>query len=271
MNVADWLKKSTAELTRAKIQTARLDCLVLLEDCTSKDRSWLLANPNFEIPKEQNIKLDSQLRRRINHEPLAYIRNKAEFYGRQFYVDERVLQPRPESEGIIKFLLELKIDSRQTIIDIGTGSGALAITAKLETTADKVIATDIDLNSLIVARQNANALGAKVEFLSGSLLSPLNNIFLKDYVLLCNLPYVPNNLKLNKAATKEPAIAIFGGKDGLDLYIELFEQISRLKTKPLYVITESLPEQHKRLAEIAQTSGYEKLRADGFVQSFKKI
>lgn len=272
MSVATWLEGAVEKLKRAEIETARLDCLILLEDCVNKDRSWLLAHPEFKLSKEQITKLNSQIERRITHEPLAYIRNQTEFYGRDFYVDRRVLEPRPESETIIKFLKGLITNNEpSTIVDIGTGSGALAITAKLEVHSAKVIATDINSECLEVAKQNAKTLNTGIIFLKGSLLEPLNTLKLKNYFLLCNLPYVPNDFKLNPAAMKEPQIAIFGGLDGLDLYQELFKQIENSVYKPLFMLTESLPLQHKKLAALAKLSGYELTQTDDFIQCFKRL
>ena len=271
MDVATWLSKAVEKLKRAKIETARLDCLVLLEDCVNKDRGWLLAHPEFKLSKKQIAKINSQMERRITHEPLAYIRNQTEFYNRSFYIDHRVLEPRPESETIIKLLKSLATNNKQTIVDIGTGSGALAITTKLELHNAKVIATDIDSGCLEVARQNAKALKANIIFLKGNLLKPLDTLKLKSYILLCNLPYVPDNFKLNPAAMKEPQIAIFGGLDGLDLYRELFKQIASSTYKPSFVLTESLPSQHKKLIALAKLYAFELTQTDDFIQCFNKV
>ncbi|MGH7237715.1 MAG: peptide chain release factor N(5)-glutamine methyltransferase, partial [Candidatus Saccharimonadales bacterium] len=128
MKIEPWLKQATKELETAGIGTARLDCLVLLEGVTHKDRSWLLAHLGFKLNATHIKKLDNQVGRRAEHEPLAYIRNKTEFYGREFYIDQRVLEPRPESEAMINLLKSLNLLSNQIIIDVGTGSGALAVT-----------------------------------------------------------------------------------------------------------------------------------------------
>ena len=162
--VTIWLKEASSRLKQSGINTSRLDALVLLEDVFGKERSWLLANPETELTDSQLSRLDGFIERRLCHEPLAYIRHKSEFYGRDFFVDSRVLEPRPESETIIDVLKELPGLSQLVIIDVGTGSGALAITAKLELPNTEVIATDIDKNCLAVARQNAQNHNAKILF-----------------------------------------------------------------------------------------------------------
>jgi release factor glutamine methyltransferase len=290
MTIEDWLKQSTRQLAINGITTARLDALVLLEDCLSRDRALLLAHPEQRLTAEQILVLGAWVARRAAHEPLSYIRGRTEFYGRLFRVDKHVLQPRPESETIIDMLKKLvQTDAQITnwrIADIGTGSGALAITAKLELAATTVAATDIDPACLLIARQNATALGADVEFLEGDLLQPLLSA-LKHLsgtsgtawrstptILLCNLPYVPEGFPINQAASSEPRLALFGGTDGLDVYRKLFTQLTNSLgqypvDKPYALLTESLPKQHRALADIAARHGYMCMQTDDFIQLFR--
>lgn len=264
MKINDWLATAQAELDAADIATARLDALVLLEDCLVRDRAFILAHSDGELTDEQLEVLASQLARRKHHEPLAYIRGKTEFYGRDFLVNSHVLEPRPESEAIIDCLKQLA-PAEAVIADIGTGSGALAITAKLELPASKVLAVDVDPKCLEVARQNATRHAVELQFMSGSLLEPLKDA--RPDILLCNLPYVPDDFQINKAATHEPDLALFGGPDGLDLYRQLFKQTEGFTAPPL-VIAESMPSQHAALDIIARQHGYEQQQTDGFIQVF---
>ncbi len=266
MTINDWLKTSSQKLKQAGIGTARLDCLVLLEDITKKNKAWLLAHPEFKLSDTQIKKLNTQLKHREKHLPLAQIRGKTEFYGRDFIISPSVLEPRPESETMIELLK--KLPKSAFIVDVGTGSGALAITAKLEMPESMVTAIDIDQKCLEVTHQNAKKHSVKVEILKGNLLKPINTRKLNNSVLLCNLPYVPNDYEINRAALNEPKIAIFGGKDGLDLYRKLFKQIAETSHKPSYVLTESLPFQHKDLAKIAQKADFKQTAEDDFIQQF---
>lgn len=266
MTTATWIAAATARLTRAGISTARLDCLVLLEDETGKDRGWLLAHPEHELQGSEIKKLNTKIAQRAQHVPLAYLRDKAEFYGREFAVNAHTLVPRPETETIIELLKQL--DVAGMVADIGTGSGAIAITVKLELPKLRVVATDIDEKCLQTARGNAKRLGADITFVHGSLLEPLAAQHVTT--LLCNLPYVPDNFQINRAATHEPRHALFGGPDGLDLYRTLFEQIDSLATKPAFVLAESLPPQHETLTRIAVAAGYALRRTDDFIQLFER-
>lgn len=268
MKISDWLQSATKKLSNVGIETARLDCLILAEDATGKDRAYLLAHPEHNVKGQTLHKLDEQMSRRLHHEPLAYIRGKTEFYGRLFSIDRRVLEPRPESETMINILKALYLTNKDVIADIGTGSGALAITTKLELPYTAVIGVDIDKKCLSVANKNARDHGVSVTFLNGDLVQPIRDNL--PTVLLCNLPYVPDNWHINQAARFEPDIALFGGKDGLDIYRKLFEQLKNLQKKPLYVITECLPPQHETLAKIASDAGYKIVQTDDFIQLYKK-
>src|SRR5690242_3209065 len=121
MTVGEFLAAATKQLEDVGSSTARLDVLVIMEDVLKNDRSYLLAHQEQEVTSQQLSALNMQLRRRSKHEPLAYIRQKTEFYGREFYIDHRVLEPRPESETMMDLLKDLaKTSGKLTIVDIGT-------------------------------------------------------------------------------------------------------------------------------------------------------
>ncbi len=264
MNLNQWLAVAAQKLKNASISSAQLDALVLLEDELELSRAYLLAHPEIEITETQKESLDKKILRRTRHEPLAYIRGFSEFYGRQFKVNKCVLEPRPESETMIELLLQQKPPNHPIIADIGTGSGALAVTANLEIASSTVLATEIEAEALKVGKQNAEALGAKIEFFQGDLLAPLAKR--RADIILANLPYVPSSWQINQAARMEPTIAIFGGKDGLDLYRRLFAQIEELASRPQLVFTESLPPQHRELRKIGEQAGYRLINGQDFIQ-----
>ena len=265
MKITDWLTANTKTLEAADVPTARLDCLVLLEDLLGKNKASILAHMNETLTSDQLSTLRTQVENRAKHIPLAFIRGRTEFYGREFIVTENVLEPRPESETMIDLLK--KINKITTIIDVGTGSGALAITTALELPHAKTHAIDIDPKCLEVARKNDAKHRTSITFHQGDLVDPIPNKTLQGATLLANLPYVPNEYALNQAAMNEPRIAIFGGEDGLDLYRQLFEQIS-VKSRPSHILTESLPFQHQDLRSIALQHGYIQTTEDDFIQVF---
>lgn len=269
MKVNDWLTQATQTLEQVGIGSARLDALILLEGSLGKDRSYLLANPDIKLNEVILNKLSKLLDRRSAHEPLAYIRGFAEFYARNFEVNKNVLVPRLESETMIELLLKLNLSARSIILDVGTGSGALAITAKLELPEAKVIATDIDPKCLKVAESNAEQLRAEIEFIESDLLDCLQTKNYQLTTVLANLPYVPDNYRINQAATNEPSLALFGGPDGLGLYRKMFNQILSLDQKPRYIITEALTNQHVALAQVANMASYKETARRDLIQLFE--
>lgn len=269
MTINQWLVGATNTLKASNIGSARLDSLILLEDQTQHDRAWILAHPESILQDPALQKLNKKLARRAGHEPLAYIRGFSEFYGRKFKVNKRVLEPRPESETMIELLKQLaksqKLEAKSSIADVGTGSGAIGITTALELHNHNVDLYDIDASCLAVARHNCALHELHLHCHKRDLL----NHPARPYdILLANLPYVPDNWKINEAAAMEPRIAIFGGKDGLDLYRRMFGQIKKLSWQPKYVFTESLPPQHQKLAQIAQEAGYKLAKSQDLIQLF---
>jgi release factor glutamine methyltransferase len=268
------LQAGTQQLERVGIETARLDCLVLLEDVTGYDRAWMLAHDDQEIEPDKQRKLNKLLKQRAQHLPLAYVRGKGEFYGREFVLTPAVLAPRPESETMIDLLKDQVIPALKVALgpkklrlaDVGTGSGALGITALLEAPDLLVDLLEIDKNAAEIAQMNVDKLTPDISVILSDLLTATR----ANYdILLCNLPYVPDDYQINTAATHEPSLAIFGGPDGLDIYRKLFLQLEKRTFRPLFILTESLPRQHERLAEIARTSNYDLLRSHDFIQVFQ--
>jgi len=280
MTIQTWLKKSITQLTDANVDSARLDAEILLADELNKDRSWIIAHSDFELSTDQIAKLINQVNYRSTHLPLAYIRGHQEFYGRDFLVTPAALTPRPETETMLGVLLEFTktLGTKDTenikIIDIGTGTGCIAITAKLELPTSVVYATEISKSALSVAKQNASKHEANVIFMRADLMSRLGADVVDGAILCCNLPYVPDNYPINKAAKHEPAIALFSGKDGLSHYQDLFSSLAMLEQRgqyPFAILTESLVSQHEQLAQIAAKVGFKLQKTEDLIQFFSHI
>lgn len=264
------LATCTSTLLKAGIPTARLDALLLIEHITGRGRAHILAEPALQLTPAEAHQLDKLVQRRAQHEPMAYIRGQAEFYGRSFVVDEHVLVPRPESENMIDMAVQLQPTK---VIDIGTGSGALAITAALELPTAHVLAVDIDPACLKITHQNVQALApGRMETRVSNLLRAVSDVELAGSLLLCNLPYVPDGYQINQAAQHEPRLALFAGPDGLDLYRELFKQLLERPRAawPNHILCESLPAQHADLAKIAQAAGWNLAAEQDFIQAFSR-
>ena len=269
MDIGTYLRQATDKLQKAGILTARLDVLILLEDLLGKDRSLVLAHTDDILTCSQQTALDSSIERRAAHEPLAYIRGHAAFYGREFIVTYDVLVPRPETESMIEIIKTLEIPSGWTLADIGTGTGAIGITAALETTLARVDLYDISPQALAVAQRNIASLNPStpMDLFTADLLANLHQGY---DIFAANLPYVPTDFPVNQAARHEPDLALFSGKDGLRDYRTFWSQVTNLKYKPAYIITESLPTQHVELVGIAKAAGYALSKTDDFIQLFSK-
>lgn len=266
MTLGEWLLSATEQLEKAGSKTPRLDALVLLEMVTKRSRASLLAAGNEKLSVMRQGKLKKLLERRVSGEPVAYIAGQKEFYGRDFIVNKWVLIPRPESEAFLELLAELRKTERvHSLVDIGTGSGALAITAKLQFPDMYVFATDTSKEALQVAAQNALRHEAPVTFKEQNLLHGDKEGY---DVIFANLPYVPTGPEPDPSIAFEPAEALFSGFDGLELYRRFFEQLEPKFIR--FVMTESLLTQHEPIAKIADEASYDHTSTEGLVQLFTK-
>jgi release factor glutamine methyltransferase len=206
------LTASTDALRAAGIDDPRLDAELLLVEATGWDRARLAADPEAEIPPPAARRFGEMVRRRLRREPVAYILGRKGFRHLELAVDPRVLIPRPETEMLVDLALELQPGS---VLDVGTGSGAIALAVAAELPGCAVTATDTSAGALEVARANAERLGLtdRVRFLEGSLPSD------EDFdLVLANLPYVAEVewASLQPEVTEwEPREALLAGPDGL--------------------------------------------------------
>lgn len=204
---------------------------LLLRHITGMSRSQLFANVRDDLPQAQWEVFEKAVHEHVKGTPVQYIIGSEEFYGRKFIVNEEVLIPRPETEELVYETLK-RINKRDLkVVDIGTGSGAIAITLKLEQPSLCVCASDIAEESLKVARENATRLGAEIEFVQGDLLKPFRGQSFD--VVISNPPYIPvSDIEtMSEVVTEhEPHRALFAGEDGLDFYrrfmVELPEVIA---------------------------------------------
>jgi release factor glutamine methyltransferase len=264
MTIETFLSQSTQRLKAAGVETGRLDSLVLLEDALGLDRALLLAHMDDELPPPTEVELNKKIVQRSSHTPLAYIRGKAAFYGREFVVNPHVLVPRPETESIVSLTKKVQLPSQPKIADVGAGSGCIGITLALEITRAHVTLYDIDSKTLTLAGRNATLHHTTLALQQNDLLANVDTSF--DLVV-ANLPYIPSGFPINQAATYEPKHALFSGTDGLDLYRRLWEQLADLQ--PTDVIIEALPSQHQALTDLAKAAGYQLQHTEGFAQHFK--
>jgi len=221
----EWLNESTRLLAEHS-ELASLEARVILCHLLEKPREWLVTHPEFELDDHQIVKANQLIGRLQTGEPLPYLIGKQAFFGLDFKVTPDVLIPRPETELLIEECIRWLEDhpSRRKLADIGTGSGAIAVT--LADRFEDLIVTAIDISeqALDVARQNAKLLNvdSQIEFIQNNLL---DNITYRFDVIAANLPYIPSDkLKTLSVTRYEPLLALDGGCDGLVIIKQLLQQ-----------------------------------------------
>jgi release factor glutamine methyltransferase len=227
MTILTALLQGTQLLQDEAISAPRLTAEVLLAHALHRERSYLYAHPEEELSEVAWIHYGRYLHERLKGKPTQYITGHQEFYGRDFRVTPDVLIPRPETEHLVEAAIG-KIHPRDLILDVGTGSGAIAISLALETPAH-VFATDISSDALRVAQANARQLSANVGFLACDLLDAIRDHSMN--VLVSNPPYVPRTDEPSlqrEVRDYEPHVALFAGPTGLETYERLIADAARI-------------------------------------------
>lgn len=228
MIVQQALSQARAALAEAVTEDAGLEAELLLRHALGIDQVGLYLALTTELDSKRYADFQRLVARRLKGEPTAYITGHREFFGLDFAIRPGVLVPRPETELLVEKAIELaRLRGSPTIVDIGTGCGAIAISLTLNLPTATVYATDISLEALAVARENCLRHGAKAEFVQGDLLEPLPG---PADIIVANLPYV-RSAELGRLIDFEPRLALDGGQDGLDVIRRLCHQ-ARQKLKP---------------------------------------
>ncbi|HEY3440768.1 MAG TPA: peptide chain release factor N(5)-glutamine methyltransferase [Paludibaculum sp.] len=213
-------------LAEATVPDPRLTAEVLLCHALRRERIFLYSHPEHELNTVEWIHYGRYLHERLQGKPTQYITRTQEWYGRSFRVSPAVLIPRPETEHVVEHALEAARDAR-TVLDIGTGSGALAVTLALELGA-RAVATDLSHAALAVARQNAIRLGARVDFVQADLAAGLAARF---DLIVSNPPYIPAAeipTLQREVRDYEPHLALLGGEEGAEPYRRIIPQAEQL-------------------------------------------
>ena len=264
-------KTIKAWLDATKTRLSRTDAeLILLFALKRDDRTFLVAHDDYVLSKKEEDIANYCYAERRKGVPLAYILKKKYFYGREFYVDESVLIPRPETEDIIDIvnsILEKQNIKDPLIYDVGTGSGCIAITMKLENPEATIIAIDNSADALHVTEKNCKKYQLKIPLVRSDLLNSVTG--LNPDIIVANLPYVDIHWSwLNKTELEhEPKNALFAGNHGLALIFRLIDQITLTKrTKNL--ILEADPCQHKEIINYTKKKGLRLAEARNFILYF---
>jgi release factor glutamine methyltransferase len=236
--------------TLAKTSVDKTDAEILLANALGKDRTWILAHENDALDAATHDRFTVMIERRKNGEPVAYIIGTKEFFGREFVVNPSTLIPRPATELLVEQAIHVlkkkpvdrareidtqivawsdiwgNIDDVQLVVDIGTGSGCIAVTLACELPNIRIIATDISDEVLKTAQSNAEQHGVsdRITFLKGNSFEPLADIA-EPFLIVSNPPYIPDGQKLEHSVRAfEPSSALFAGYDGADIIRSIVEQ-----------------------------------------------
>ncbi len=227
------LLSGVQRLSRAGIDTARLDAEVMLGHVLALTTEQLLSMADMPLTGEQTQRYEATLRRRLEREPVAYITGQQEFWSLNFQVTPDVLIPRPETERLVEIALTVATGllhaTSMRILEIGTGSGAVAVSLAKELASAELWATDVSTNALTIARGNAarNGVSEKMKFLCGDLFEPIEAEAGKFALIVANPPYIRGDeiaCLAQEVSRWEPRTALDGGADGFDFYRRIANQ-----------------------------------------------
>ncbi len=273
--INDWLLAATAQLLTVGIPSARLDAEIILAHTLRKGRTYLHAHAADEIELRDQEIADARLQLRLERVPIAYIIGHKEFYGRRFNVTTATLIPRPESEVMIELLGAIVPKNKPLLnnmtwrlIDVGTGSGCLGITAKLEFPELEVTLADISVYALKVAADNAAKLHSDVQCIHSDLLL---NYPLQPHIILANLPYVDSSWRRSPETNYEPAIALFAVDEGRALINKLINQTETSLLPNGYLLLEADPSQHNAIINYAKKHNLKLITVKDYIVVLRKI
>jgi release factor glutamine methyltransferase len=254
---------------------AKLDAETLLFSALGKSRAWLLAHRDEQLPQAAGDSFTAWVERRFAGEPIQYITGEAEFYGLPMHVTRDVLIPRPETEHAVEKVLELAAQfSAARIVDIGTGSGAIAIALAHALPRAAITATDTSDAALEVARANAdrNCVAGRVRFLKGDLLASVAGEQFE--IVVSNPPYVPEHDRDSLAVEVrdyEPAQALFAGEDGLAVYRRLIPEAFTALMPGGFLVLEIGYGQEASVRTLLRNSGFEEIAFTADLQGIPRV
>lgn len=270
MKISNFLEFTRATLKAAGIEGAQTDAEVILAHVLEKDRAWLLAHHNTILSQTALNLAQNYVNKRASRIPMSYILGVREFAGLEFKIDKRALTPRVETETIVAEVIKHAPQGAR-VLDIGTGSGAMAIAIAHLRPDLNVSASEVSNEALDLARENAQELLGPIYGINFIQSDLFNNIDDSFDIVVANLPYVTRSMELMPEVQNEPAVALFGGaNDGLDLYRKFFRQLPKHINAGSQVWTESDPWQQEELIKLGKACGLTKIFQDYFILGFEK-
>jgi len=254
-------------------ENARRDAELLLTHTLKNSRVWLLAHAEEELSGEQEANYSTLVSLRRKGEPIQYITGETEFYGLPFRVTPDVLIPRPETEHLVEKVIKLAARFQQPrIVDIGTGSGAIAVALAHKLSQASITAIDLSAPALAIAQHNAMRSGVDLRFLEGDLLASVSNEQFE--IVVSNPPYVPSVDRATlsvEVCEYEPALALFAGDDGLDVFRRLIPVAFSALISGGYVALEIGYGQSPAITELLAKAGFEQIEFAPDLQGIPRV
>lgn len=239
MKISEVLQKGFFILKEKNIEFAKLKSRLLMEYLLDKNSQYIIVNDMKELNEEDEKKYFEYINKLVEGYPIEYITNKKEFMKMNFYVNENVLIPRQDTEILVEEVIEIaKRINAKKILDLCTGSGAIAVSLAKYLPETDIYAIDISSEALEVAQKNANINNVKVNFINSDIFENLKE---KEFdIIVSNPPYIKTEVceSLNKEVKKEPLIALDGGNDGLHFYKKIIEQCDKYLKKDGFLCLE---------------------------------
>lgn len=264
-NALNW---GEAELRSVNIATFKLDASILLSKACQVSNVWLIAHGEDLINKSQLELYKKFIQRHVLGEPIAYITSIKEFFGLNFNVNPEVLIPRVETEAMVEQIVKLDKKGLK-FLDLGTGSGAVAVAIAKNTKFLEINAADISEEAINIAKHNAKKLtpNKSIKFIRSNLFS---NLDAKFDIIAANLPYVIPSLSNKKNLSYEPAIALYGGCDGLDIYRDFFKDVNNYLNNNGIIFCEADPAQYNKLEKLAKAEDLKLSKITEYISAFIK-
>ena len=275
MTVLQVLQNTADFFARKGIDSPRLNIEHLLADALGKRRIDLYLEFDRTLSENELAPLREKVRRRAEGEPLQYLLGSWDFFGRAFRTDPRALIPRPETEVLVEIVLKViraELRSRTRLLDVGTGSGVLAITFALECPNLQIVGSDVSPSALNLARENAEKQGLnhRIEWVESDLLSSVAGSF--DF-LVANLPYIPTAElpKLAPEVKRDPQLALDGGPDGLVVIRRLLQDAPRVLRDGAFVILEVGFDHAGRVADLLTAQKFRDISVENDYQGVRRF
>lgn len=265
MKIKDVLKNGIESLNQSNIEEATLKARMLLSNILDKSKEYLIIHDEEEINDKINNLYMKKIEKLKNHEPIQYIINNQEFMGFDFYVDENVLIPQPDTENLVEevlFIINSIKDKNLKILDLCTGSGAIAISLYRILKSDKILiyGSDISEKALKIAQDNAIQNCSKIVFLKSNIFNEINDNYKFD-IIVSNPPYIETETikNLSEEVKHEPQIALDGGEDGLYFYKEIIKNAKKYLNSNGYLAFEIGYNQKNQVEKILEENGYKNI------------